>query len=60
MDEFTVAKVVIYKNGTIVSGHIPFKTIKSGNKEFWERVLMSLKGLIEEIENYLEGVGKDE
>ena len=54
MNGYIVAKVVVYENGTIVSGHIPFKTIKEGNREFWERILIAIKGLSEEIENYLE------
>jgi len=56
--EFIITKVVVYENGNFGAGHVPFKIIKEGNKEFWTQVLICLEGLAVEIKSYLENETK--
>jgi len=53
-EEFVIVEVTLHKEGSLAVRHIPFHIIKEKNKEFWERVLFCLEGLVDEIKSYLE------
>jgi len=51
--ECDVVKITVDEKGAIKGGHIPFRVIEEGNKEFWWYILNVLLDIAYDIANYL-------